>query len=167
MSRQRRHDLRNVRGLCSISEQTVYDWERRYGEMGTSCVKRLRGLEDKKVRLERLPAEHDLEMEEVRDVRPERPATRPARAAGETHLRSFVEGRDRDRSKASRRSEPDSISEASPDARMTVARWRPRSSGFLPTRMQNSTVRTFATAGTTKMRRRKSNVSSLDDRTVD
>jgi len=57
--------------VCRIngtSEQTVYRWKRRYGEMTTSEVKRLRELEAENARLKRLLAERNLELDTIRDV---------------------------------------------------------------------------------------------------
>ena len=54
--------------LNGISEQTFYRWKRRYGEMTTSEVKRLRELEAENASLKRLLAERDLEIDTIRDV---------------------------------------------------------------------------------------------------
>ena len=54
--------------INGISEQTFYRWKRRYGEMTTSEVKRLRELEAENARLKRLLAERDLEIDTIRDV---------------------------------------------------------------------------------------------------
>lgn len=59
---------RDVCNLHGISEQTFYRWKRKYGEMGTSEVKRLRELESENARLKRLLAERDLEIDAIRDV---------------------------------------------------------------------------------------------------
>ncbi|MDI6900545.1 MAG: transposase [Anaerosomatales bacterium] len=59
---------RDVRNLHGISEQTFYRWKRKYGDMGTSEVKRLRELESENARLKRLLAERDLEIDAIRDV---------------------------------------------------------------------------------------------------
>jgi putative transposase len=54
--------------INGISEQTFYRWKRRYGEMTTSEVRRLRELEAENARLKRLLAERDLELDTIRDV---------------------------------------------------------------------------------------------------
>jgi putative transposase len=54
--------------INGVSEQTFYLWKRRYGEMTTSEVKRLRELEAENARLKRLLAERDLEIDTIRDV---------------------------------------------------------------------------------------------------
>lgn len=59
---------RDVCNLHGISEQTFYRWKRKYGDMGTSEVKRLRELESENARLKRLLAERDLEIDAIKDV---------------------------------------------------------------------------------------------------
>ena len=54
--------------INGVSEQTFYRWKRRYGEMTTSEVKRLRELEAVNARFKRLLAERDLEIDTIRDV---------------------------------------------------------------------------------------------------
>ena len=54
--------------INGISEQTPYRWKRRYGEMTTSEVRRLRELEAENARLKRLLAERDLEIDTISDV---------------------------------------------------------------------------------------------------
>lgn len=61
----------SARDICrihGISEQTLYRWKRRYGDMGTSEVRRLRELESENARLKRLLAERDLEIDAIKDV---------------------------------------------------------------------------------------------------
>lgn len=60
-----------VRAVCDlhgISEQTIYRWKRKYGDMGTSDVKRLRELEAENARLKRMLAESALELDAIKDV---------------------------------------------------------------------------------------------------
>jgi len=59
---------RDVCRIHGISEQTLYRWKRRYGDMGTSEVKRLRELESENARLKRLVAERDLEIDTIKEV---------------------------------------------------------------------------------------------------
>jgi putative transposase len=59
---------RDVCNLHGISEQTFYRWKRKYGDMSTSEVKRLRELEGENARLKRLLAERDLEIDAIKDV---------------------------------------------------------------------------------------------------
>lgn len=59
---------RDVCAMHGISEQTFYRWKRKYGDMGTSEVKRLRELESENARLKRLLAERDLKIDAIKDV---------------------------------------------------------------------------------------------------
>lgn len=59
---------RDVCNLHGISEQTFYRWKRKYGDMTTSEVKRLRELESENARLKRMLAERDLEIDAIKDV---------------------------------------------------------------------------------------------------
>ena len=59
---------RDVCNIHGISEQTYYRWKRKYGEMTTSEVRRLRELESENARLKRLLAERDLEIDAIKDV---------------------------------------------------------------------------------------------------
>lgn len=46
-----------------VSEQSIYGWRKRFGEMGTNEVKNLKALEQENARLKKLLAERDLEIE--------------------------------------------------------------------------------------------------------
>lgn len=59
---------RRVCDINGITEQTFYRWKKKYGEMSTSEVKRLRELEAENARLKRLLAESALEIDAIRDV---------------------------------------------------------------------------------------------------
>ena len=59
---------RDVCNLHGISEQTFYRWKRKYGDMTTSEIKRMRELEAENARLKRLLAESALEIDAIRDV---------------------------------------------------------------------------------------------------
>lgn len=52
----------------SISEPTFYVWRRRYGSMPESEIKRLRELEKENVRLKRLLAERDVEIDVMKEL---------------------------------------------------------------------------------------------------
>jgi putative transposase len=58
-------DVCNVHG---VTEQTFYRWKKKYGDMGTSDVKRLRELESENARLKRMLAESALELDAIKDV---------------------------------------------------------------------------------------------------
>lgn len=51
-----------------ISEQTIYTWRKRFGELRSEDVRRLRQLEAENARLKKLVAERDLEIEVMKDV---------------------------------------------------------------------------------------------------
>ena len=59
---------RDVCNLHGISEMTFYRWKRKYGDMGTSEIKRLKELEGENARLKRLLAESALELDAIKDV---------------------------------------------------------------------------------------------------
>jgi len=51
-----------------VSEQSIYGWRKRFGEMGTDEVKNLKALEQENVRLKKLLAERDLEIEVMKEI---------------------------------------------------------------------------------------------------
>ncbi len=51
-----------------ISEQTVYTWRKRFGELRSEDMRRLRRLEAENARLKKLVAERDLEIEVMKEV---------------------------------------------------------------------------------------------------
>ena len=51
-----------------ISEQTIYLWRKRFGQLEAVDVKRLRQLEQENAKLKKLVAERDLEIEVMREV---------------------------------------------------------------------------------------------------
>ena len=51
-----------------VSEQTLYVWRKRYGQMEVADVKQLRGLQQENTRLKKLLAERDLEIEVMKEV---------------------------------------------------------------------------------------------------
>ena len=51
-----------------ISEATIYAWRKRYGELESSDVKRLRQIEQENARLKKLLAERDLEIEVMKEI---------------------------------------------------------------------------------------------------
>lgn len=77
MKKSRYSDEQIVRILCEadkapigdvakrygISEQSIYSWRKRFGEMGSNEVKHLKGLEQENARLKKLLAERDLEID--------------------------------------------------------------------------------------------------------
>ena len=51
-----------------ISDQTIYLWRKRFGQLEAADVKRLRQLELENGKLKKLVAERDLEIELMREV---------------------------------------------------------------------------------------------------
>ena len=51
-----------------VSEQTIYVWRRRFGELDPADVKRLRQLEQENNRLKKLVAERDLEIGVMKEI---------------------------------------------------------------------------------------------------
>ena len=51
-----------------ISDQTIYAWRKRFGELETVDVKRLRQLEQENATRKKLVAERDLEIDVMREV---------------------------------------------------------------------------------------------------
>src|SRR3954464_5246344 len=51
-----------------ISEQTLYVWKKRFGQMEAVDVRRLRQLENENGRLKKLLAERDLEVEVMKEI---------------------------------------------------------------------------------------------------
>lgn len=51
-----------------VSEQTIYTWRKRFGELRSEDVRRLRQLEAENARLKKLVAERDLEIEVMKEV---------------------------------------------------------------------------------------------------
>jgi putative transposase len=51
-----------------ISDQTIYAWRKRFGELEPADVKRLRQLAQENARLKKLVVERDLEIEVMREV---------------------------------------------------------------------------------------------------
>ena len=68
---RRRRRARRVADLCrekGISANTFYVWNRKFGALQTSDVKRLRELERENARLKRLLPERDLDIDILREV---------------------------------------------------------------------------------------------------
>lgn len=51
-----------------VSDATIYAWRKRFGQLETVDVKRLRQLEQENNRLKRLVADRDLEIEVMKEV---------------------------------------------------------------------------------------------------
>jgi putative transposase len=51
-----------------VSDQTIYLWRRRFGQLETMDVRRLKALEIENARLKKIVAERDLEIEVMKEV---------------------------------------------------------------------------------------------------
>lgn len=51
-----------------ISEQTLYAWRKKYGDMDVADAKRLKTLESENNKLKKLLAERDLEIEVMKEI---------------------------------------------------------------------------------------------------
>jgi putative transposase len=63
-----RDPVADVAKRHGISEQTIYTWRKRFGELRSEDVRRLRRLEAENARLKKLVAERDLEIEVMKEV---------------------------------------------------------------------------------------------------
>lgn len=52
----------------AVSDASIYAWRRRFGEMVSDDVKRLKALEVENNRLKKLVAERDLEIEVMKEI---------------------------------------------------------------------------------------------------
>ena len=51
-----------------VSEQSIYGWRKRFGEMNADDVKNLKALEQENTRLKKLLAERDLEIDVMKEI---------------------------------------------------------------------------------------------------
>ena len=51
-----------------ISDQTIYLWRKKFGQLEPADVKRLRHLEQENAKLKKLVAERDLEIEVMKEI---------------------------------------------------------------------------------------------------
>ena len=51
-----------------VSEQTLYVWRKKFGDLEVADAKRLRSLETENARLKKLLAERDLEIEVMKEI---------------------------------------------------------------------------------------------------
>ena len=63
-----REPVAEVAKRHGVSEQTIYTWRKRFGELRTEDVRRRRQLEAENARLKKLVAERDLKIEVMREV---------------------------------------------------------------------------------------------------
>ena len=63
-----RRPVHEVAKKHGVSDQTIYAWRKRYGQLEVVDVRRLRQLEQESAKLKKLVAERDLEIEVMREV---------------------------------------------------------------------------------------------------
>jgi putative transposase len=63
-----RTPIAQVAKAHGVSDQTIYNWRKRFGMMEVSELKRLRGLEKENSRLKKLLAERDLSIEALKEI---------------------------------------------------------------------------------------------------
>ena len=63
-----RSPIAEVSTRHGVSEQTIYTWRKRFGEMDANEVKRLHELEQENARLKKLVAERDLELDVMKEI---------------------------------------------------------------------------------------------------
>jgi transposase-like protein len=51
-----------------VSDATIYGWRKRYGQLDSMDVKRLRHLEQENAKLKKLVADRDLELEVMKEI---------------------------------------------------------------------------------------------------
>jgi putative transposase len=67
-----RNPIGEVAKNHGVSDQTIYAWRKRFGKLEAADVKRLRQLEHENLKLKKLVAERDLEIEVMREVAAEK-----------------------------------------------------------------------------------------------
>ena len=53
----------------NVSEQTIYTWRRKFGELDANDVKRLSELESESTRLKRILAEHEMAIDTLKEIK--------------------------------------------------------------------------------------------------
>ena len=51
-----------------VSQPSIYSWRKKFGDLGTDDVKRLKQLEQENRRLKKILAERDLEIEVMKEI---------------------------------------------------------------------------------------------------
>ena len=75
-----------------VSEQTIYLWRKRFGQLEALDVRRLRQLEQENARLKKLVAERDLELEVMKEINAKNGRRAGSPSAGELRARSRTVG---------------------------------------------------------------------------
>ena len=63
-----KHPVAEVAKKHGVSEQTLYVWRKRYGQLEAADVKQLRALQTENARLKKLLAERDLSIEIMKEI---------------------------------------------------------------------------------------------------
>ena len=63
-----RDQITTVDKRHGVSEQTIYTWRKRFGTFQADDVRRLKQLEAENLRLKKLVAERDLEIEVMKEI---------------------------------------------------------------------------------------------------
>jgi len=63
-----RSSIPEVARKQGISEQTIYTWRKKFGQLAPTDVKRLKQMEQENARLKKLVAERDLEIEIMKEI---------------------------------------------------------------------------------------------------
>lgn len=63
-----RDTIAEVAKRNGVSEASIYAWQKRFGEMQTDDIKRLKELETENLRLKKLLAERDLAIEVMKEI---------------------------------------------------------------------------------------------------
>lgn len=63
-----RDPVAEVAKRYAVSEQAIYTWRKKFGEMATSDVKRLKELEQENARLRKLLVQRDLEIDVMKEI---------------------------------------------------------------------------------------------------
>ncbi len=63
-----RDQIAEVAKRHGVSEASIYAWRKRFGEMVSDDVKRLRALELENTRLKKLVADRDLELDVMKEI---------------------------------------------------------------------------------------------------
>ncbi len=63
-----RDPVNEVAKRHGVSDVTIYAWRKRFGDMATDDVKRLKALETENARLKKLVVERDLEIEVMKEI---------------------------------------------------------------------------------------------------
>ena len=63
-----RDTIAEVAKRHGVSEASIYVWQKRFGEMNSTDIKRLKELETENARLKKLLAERDLAIEVMKEI---------------------------------------------------------------------------------------------------